>query len=74
MNVALGSFWQVHGHWIEGRRWHERTLRIHHLLPPSLYARLLYSDGALARSQGDYASATSRLEASWERLLKHYTQ
>jgi predicted ATPase/class 3 adenylate cyclase len=66
MNVALGSFWQVHGHWIEGRRWNERTLRIRHLLPPNLYATLQYWDDALARGQGGWPAATSTLEASLE--------
>ncbi len=56
--VALGWFWYVRGYATEGRRWLEVAIKSG-TLPPDLVALALYRAGLLARSQGDYAQATS---------------
>lgn len=64
LDVALGDFWIVHGHWIEGRQWSRRVLVAREELPPNLCAALLLSDGYIARLQGDFVSANASLNES----------
>jgi predicted ATPase/transcriptional regulator with XRE-family HTH domain/Tfp pilus assembly protein PilF len=59
--VALGWFWEYHGHLSEGRRWLTHllaTLPGSAAVRPSLLTRL----GLLALRQGDHAEAIARLE------------
>lgn len=51
--VALWSFWGVHGHLSEGRRWLERALACKSDVPVSLRAKALNSAGVLAIYHGD---------------------
>lgn len=70
---ALGKFWEVRGHWSEGRLWLEQALAagLQHshstegttTTQPWL-ARVLWWAGALAWRQCDYAQATKKLEQS----------
>lgn len=51
--AALWRFWQIRGHWTEGRRRLEET-----------FAKALHGAGTIAYSQGDYPSAVRCLEES----------
>ena len=53
---SLWRFWDVHGHWTEGRAWFDRALRSKGEATPASRARGLCCAGFLAYSQGDYAS------------------
>jgi predicted ATPase/class 3 adenylate cyclase len=64
LDVALGDFWIVHGHWVEGRQWHMRVLAVREELSPSLCSALLLQDGYIARMQGNFASASASLNES----------
>lgn len=54
---ALWWFWFVHGHYHEGRRWLEETLRHGAALPPLLRGRALTRAGLIASRQGDLQNA-----------------
>ena len=51
--VALGHFWEIRGHWLEGLQMLERALEGRRDLPPLLVARGLHWRGVLAWSLGD---------------------
>ena len=51
---ALGYFWQIHGHWSEGRRWFAEALTQDDEAQPFTLLRVLRGAGALAYMQGDY--------------------
>ncbi len=68
---ALMRFWEVHGHFSEGRQWLERALRAGAGVPARERANALYGAGNLARQQGDYARAVELHEQSialWQQL------
>jgi non-specific serine/threonine protein kinase len=56
---ALARFWDMHGHWDEGREWLEETLARAEGLPADLRAGMTFGAGMLARHQSD----TGRSEA-----------
>ncbi|HMA33222.1 MAG TPA: tetratricopeptide repeat protein [Chloroflexia bacterium] len=60
---ALGLFWQIHGHWSEGR---ERlaTALARAPAPDAARAGALYMAGGLALNQSDLAAAQALFEAS----------
>ena len=60
---ALWWFWHVRGHFTEGREWLASTLAAVPT-PTTLRARALQAAGALARNQGDYATARALSEES----------
>jgi tetratricopeptide (TPR) repeat protein len=78
--VAIFWFWLNGGHWSEGRSWFERALgpgpesadQPQADLPtPAIRGKALYSAGALASFQGDYAASFPLLEESaalWREL------
>jgi predicted ATPase/class 3 adenylate cyclase len=61
---ALWRFWNVRGHFSEGRRWLAAALSDGEAAPSSLRARALLGLGYLALRQGDYLRVTEALEAS----------
>ena len=61
---GLWSFWWLHGHYGEGRRWMEAALE--HELPPALRARALHAAGSMAYAQGDSSAA----EEHWQEALR----
>jgi non-specific serine/threonine protein kinase len=62
---ALGSFWEVRGHWSEGQTWCERMLaRPEARADPMGRATALNVAGTLARSQGQRTLALAQLEES----------
>jgi predicted ATPase/DNA-binding SARP family transcriptional activator len=62
---ALGWFWYIHDHSSEGRRWLAQTLTpTATRVAPDLQIKVLNIAGALARRQGDYASAQAAIETS----------
>jgi predicted ATPase/DNA-binding SARP family transcriptional activator/Tfp pilus assembly protein PilF len=62
--TALGRFWEVRGHFAEGREWLRAALASADGAPPLVQARAHNAAAILAQRQGDYAAARSRLEAS----------
>lgn len=52
---SLWRFWEVHGHWTQGRAWFERALNAPGPVTPRWRARALCGAGFLASFQGDYA-------------------
>jgi predicted ATPase/DNA-binding CsgD family transcriptional regulator len=60
--ATLWRFWQMHGHWSEGRSWLKRTLAGN--TAPSSWARAeaLLGAGALAHLQGDHEQAAVTLQ------------
>ena len=61
---GLWSFWWLHGHYGEERRWMEVALE--HELPPALRARALHTAGSMAYAQGDSSAA----EEHWQEALR----
>ena len=61
---ALWRFWNVRGHFSEGRRWLATALSDGEAAPVGVRARALLGLGYLALRQGDYMRATEDLEAS----------
>lgn len=61
---ALWRFWLVRGHLSAGRRWLEAALSGSRDASASLRAKALHGAGYLAYTQGDFAAAHARLEAS----------
>ncbi len=57
----LGLFWQVRGHWAEGRRWLAVALACDAVTPPAR-AGLLYWAGTLAHEQGAFELARALLD------------
>jgi predicted ATPase/class 3 adenylate cyclase len=62
--LALDSFWNMSGHWIEQGQSLAHTLSLGDALPPQPRARLLNRTGYVARLQGSYASATQHYNES----------
>src|SRR6185436_10140355 len=63
--AALWRFWEIRGHFHEGRQWLARVLdRAEANEPPAPRARALHGAGVLARNQGDYDTAQAFHEAS----------
>jgi len=71
LNLAssLGLFWDLRGHFSEGRQWLEQALELE--MPPSasiqwkaMRAKALYWAGNLAKWQGDYYRAAELAEAN----------
>jgi non-specific serine/threonine protein kinase len=63
MAGALGRFWEVHGHWTEGRETCEAMVAIAGG-DPAARAKVLFCEGNLALSQGDSAVARTAYEQS----------
>jgi non-specific serine/threonine protein kinase len=63
---ALASFWEIHGHYAEGRAWLERALAACPVAPAELRAEALDGIGRIARVQGDLAHAAAVLEEALE--------
>ncbi|HET6313063.1 MAG TPA: tetratricopeptide repeat protein, partial [Chloroflexia bacterium] len=61
---ALGSFWEMHSHLSEGRKWFDLALERGHSVPPAARAKALSGAGTLARYQGDFASARRLFDES----------
>jgi tetratricopeptide (TPR) repeat protein len=59
---ALGSFWQEHAHYGEGRRWLAAALALGGEAPPQDRLRLLTGAGALAWYQSDVTAARAMHE------------
>lgn len=66
--AALGRFWEVRGHWIEGRKWLEGVLRNCDAVSPSLHGEVLYWLGVLALHQGSFHWARAFFRAALELL------
>jgi predicted ATPase/transcriptional regulator with XRE-family HTH domain len=64
---ALHIFWAMRGYHREGRRWMEAALA-GGTLTGGEEARALAAAGLLARMQGDYSVATTRLQAALDRF------
>ncbi len=65
LSSALWWFWRLHGYWDEGRTWLEAALaRATSTDCSAARAEALCGAGDLARLQGDYATADSRLRGS----------
>ncbi|MCC6313636.1 MAG: tetratricopeptide repeat protein [Thermomicrobiales bacterium] len=62
---ALWRFWRVRGHFTKGRRWLDEALRCEVDDPPAR-ADALLGAGALAREQGDLATAERHWRAALE--------
>jgi predicted ATPase/DNA-binding CsgD family transcriptional regulator len=69
MVSELAPYWELRGHWVEGRGWLERALRLADTAALDVRARLLLGSGVFALRQGDYTTAERRLKAS--RQLAH---
>jgi predicted ATPase len=59
---SLSPFWDLHGHYAEGRRWLERALAAAGPGPPAARVRALNGLGTLAVIQADLAAATRACE------------
>jgi predicted ATPase/transcriptional regulator with XRE-family HTH domain len=70
LGAALWPFWDVRGHWSEGRQWLERALALGRTAPALLRAKALSGMAALAHKQNDYR----RARALYEESLALYTQ
>jgi predicted ATPase len=62
--IALGHFWEIRGHWLEGRRTLESALELVATAPPILRARGLHWVGVLACCLGDLPYARACQEES----------
>jgi predicted ATPase/class 3 adenylate cyclase len=60
--AALGQFWFARSHYSEGRRWLDRALAAPGAQAPMVRAKLLVSNGALARMHNDLTHAVDLLE------------
>ncbi|HEX2914359.1 MAG TPA: tetratricopeptide repeat protein [Chloroflexia bacterium] len=67
LSGALGWFWFLRGHLSEGRRWLERLVALSESAHfPQARAKALYSEGVLARYQGDFNASRLLLLESLE--------
>jgi tetratricopeptide (TPR) repeat protein len=64
MTAGLWRYWEIRGHFVEGRRWLERTLTATDGEVSSLRANALTGAGVLAHFQGDYPAALAFNEES----------
>jgi predicted ATPase len=60
--AALGHFWFARSHYSEGRRWLDQVLAAPRGEVPAVRAKLLVSNGALARMHNDLTHAEVQLE------------
>jgi predicted ATPase/class 3 adenylate cyclase len=69
LSAALGTFWYLHCHWIEGSRWLERALAMPFDDPTpaekAARTRALYQDAGLALDLGNYERAHASAAASF---------
>lgn len=63
LSAALGGFWQLRGHLSEGRAWCEAAVAGADAAPGLPRSQALRWAGVLARQQGDFGAAISRLTA-----------
>lgn len=64
LSGALWRFWDMHGHFTEGRRWLEQALALpDHNVPPAVRLKAINGAGTLARRQSDLAPAKAWFEA-----------
>jgi predicted ATPase/class 3 adenylate cyclase len=61
---SIWRFWQIRGHYAEGRRWLERALAASQGAPERLRARALDGLGGISWRQGDLVSAARAFEES----------
>ncbi|HEY3230832.1 MAG TPA: AAA family ATPase, partial [Roseiflexaceae bacterium] len=61
---AIWWFWNIRGHWSEGRGWLEQALAHSTLLPPALRAKTLLGAGWLTCQLSDFAPAHELLDES----------
>lgn len=59
---ALRRFWNVRGHWSEGRMWIQRALDVGAAVAPAARAKVLYTGGVLAAQLDDNETATKMIE------------
>jgi non-specific serine/threonine protein kinase len=64
MACLIARFWDVHGHWSEGRAWLERALDRSADATPERRARVLAWTGVIANLQSESAAARSAFEES----------
>jgi predicted ATPase/DNA-binding CsgD family transcriptional regulator len=62
MCAALATFWRIHGHLAEGRRWFGQALELQAGTSVLLRAKALGGSGVLAYAQGDYPAAQAKFE------------
>jgi non-specific serine/threonine protein kinase len=62
MVASLGQFWNLRGHFVEGRRWLQQSLSNASSTSGKHLAKALMSSGRLAWMQGDYALAQLHCE------------
>jgi predicted ATPase/class 3 adenylate cyclase/DNA-binding XRE family transcriptional regulator len=58
LGAALWHFWEIHGHFAEGRRWLEAVLRQSQSTPTAVRAKAFSGAGTMAWQQGDYHNAS----------------
>lgn len=58
---ALRRFWNIRGHWTEGRDWVDRALK-NRTASPAIRAKALYSGAVLAQLLRDHATAITRAD------------
>ncbi len=61
---ALWRFWEIRGHWSEGREWLDRCLSKRDQVPDELAAEAYLSAGVLSWHQGDYDRASDLFQES----------
>ena len=69
--AALWPFWDIRGHYSEGRTWLERVLARDVVEPKAALAEVLTGAGSIARMQSDASRATALLEralALWKAI------
>lgn len=66
--AALGRFFEIRGHWIEGRRWLDGARTRDDALSPALHGELLYWLGVLSLHQGCFEWARAYFRAALELL------
>jgi len=64
LGSAIRNFWQIRGHYKEGRRWLEAILKKSDDSVSSARAKVLTGAGHMARQMGDYKAARPLLEES----------
>jgi tetratricopeptide (TPR) repeat protein len=64
MTAGLWRYWEIRGHFVEGRRWLDRTLTATDGEVSTLRANAMTGAGVLAHFQGDYPAALAFNEES----------
>ncbi|HEV2122302.1 MAG TPA: tetratricopeptide repeat protein [Chloroflexota bacterium] len=65
---AMVLFWQMRGHFSEGRQWLEAAMSTASRRPVGLFAKALWGSGFLATMMGDYDTAIPALEGCLSRF------